>query len=253
MSFNYNGTNGYPTSEDLVAKLISGSAIKLPMDELSALLDLNGAVAGAIARFERFTGYAPFWSGGADVDATARIYDLPPVNAQINGAANGISGNGYGGYWYGFNCGRMWDLDLEAGAVAVTIVEAGTTIYTIGPGDPNGIQTSLLPQNARALNKPFQVVRFYQRPWTTGPQTLSITARWGYCDTMPADAWNAILNRAALQVVPELIMRLRGLVAQWTEADVTEKYFDNPFKDSVTFWEKDYREVSVWYKRFRQT
>lgn len=248
MSLDYSPTAGYPGPDALAALLCSMGLLSQPTTPTELLTRFVGATEGAASEWERQTNWFPFWSGGSGAADISRTFDNPPVNPQISGAANGGSGSGIWGSFYGGTWGRNYDLDLESGLVSFTTCIAGVTGYTIG--GPAPIQNYLLPQNALVKKSPYRGVRFTSRPAAIGPQSIVITGRWGFCDVLPPDVWNAILGQAAREVVPMLSAMKRGTLESWTAEDASQKKFEKPYDAALTQWQTEFRIKSVRYRRY---
>lgn len=149
----------WPTDEELVSMLESaGFVVPGP----------SNAVGVAVAEWERLTGWQPFL-GPVDGDdepvASTFAYD-PPAWGCV--------------------------LQLRRGFVTVDEIAVG-----VSAEDPDGTVLAasgydLLPM----LETPTTEIRF-RSAWGGGPGSVRVTGQPGYCSSLPHDAYDAVLKRAA--------------------------------------------------------
>jgi hypothetical protein len=165
----------YPTSTNL-ATFLSGAGV------VTTGLDLDGAILDGIDYFERETGRTPMLAGGSLVDRAAAVTDTtrtydPPVGPKLV-------------------------LDLGADLASLTGIAVNGTSQTLGA------DFWLEPANAPSLGKPYRRVQWAAYRWPLQmaiqlqqwKQSIAITGRWGYRSTIPGDAWDAMLELAALGI-----------------------------------------------------
>ena len=103
----------YPTGEELRNWLTGAGMLDTPISQAASLIDYEGAVAAAVLRWERDTGYSPFLG----VSQT-RTFDPPGPERGIPGyfapLPGSISGRGLGGI------GGSNKLFVRAGLLALT-------------------------------------------------------------------------------------------------------------------------------------
>lgn len=177
-------------------------------------LDLATAVQAGRQRFERETGRRML------AVTQTRTFD-PPTNPT--GTLN-----------------LRADLVL-ASSVSVAGVALAATEY------------QFLPHNAVTDGQPFTMIRF-QRRWY-GPLewsqlgTVSITGSWGFAAAIPDDAWTAMLQAAALDRLPQIGTALSEGLISWKEADVEERYGDNPLSGLSAEWKSGYAAAATRYRK----
>lgn len=152
-------------------------------------------------------------------------------------------------------------LQLDDLAAAPSLVR-----YVPQNGDPEtlALDTDYLLEPANALLRGVPITRLRLRGWfgrmpgllpsVWGEQTLRITGRWGYGTTIPADAWQAMLARAAHLCVPQLALGVsRGLVSvrsmnsqiAYAAGPVT------PLSAEDAAWQKTYDDAVRSYRRMQ--
>ncbi len=118
-------------------------------------------------------------------------------------------------------------------ASASTVTYNAVTLTT-------GTQYLLLPQNAAGRGRPYAQMQFLLR-WITPLSFamlsgVAITGLWGYGATIPEDAWQGMLESAALRLWPLLAQaRTRGM-QMWREADMAESYGPTPLQHLRDGW-----------------
>jgi len=242
MSFNYTPTAQYPGADALAVFLTAANIFTMPITPEDLLFDLAGAAASAMTEFERISNWRPFLASSEDVTkrfshSALRRYtegdDLPAYGWDFG------FGGGYGGCY--------WELPFNRGLVSATSVVIGTTTYDLTSATP---QAFLAPVNAAEEGKPYESIVFTSYPGNaTGPNQIAITGLWGYCAVLPADVWTAVLGYQARKVCPALSIKLRGNMASWTSADVSEKYIEKPFQDAMDQWRDDFNATAIGYRR----
>jgi hypothetical protein len=161
-----------------------------PIEQRQAEMQAEMNIQGAIAEFNRRTGWHPFVnSSGAPQTRTFTATD-----------SNGV-------------------LELGAGLLSLTSVSMGGQSYV------QDIQFWLEPANASYEGEPFTSVLFNGRYGTSmyaTPNRISITGVWGRYREWPADAWNEILRKAAIQTLA--VINQEQDVASWSEDGFSESY-----------------------------
>lgn len=134
-------------------------------------------VLAAVDEWERLTGWQPFLGPTDDGDPVlaVRAFD-PPEWGDTLPLRGGL-------------------LSIEGVTVGVSPTSTGTVLAATGyQGEP-------------VLGQPFTELRF-RTGWHGGPGSVRIEGWWGYCSTLPHDAYDAVLKRAAslllAQVMPAL-------------------------------------------------
>lgn len=193
------------------------------------------AVGAAILDFESRTGWEPFLSTGAD---TTRYFDPP-------GKDPGLRSTG----------GRI--LDVNAGLLSVTTLTTGITFTSTGTALVAEQDFILGRYNAAAEGYPYDYVEFRSSFWLErfaipvgrGPKSISIAGRWGYCSSIPDDAYTAILFKSAMFLAQTGIMAgtLVGAVTEKHTPDFGEHYAS--VGGGMSFWESTYADVARGYRR----
>ena len=195
--------SAYPTLLDLEDYLL-GAGFTVGQ---VAPLDLKTAIASGIREFEARVDRTML----APAATSIRYYD-PPTNGDV-----------------------VFVEDC-ASAPTVEIVPQGGTAEALTAGTDYTTE----PVNAIAKGQPVTMLRFLVRTWCyplppSARQSVKVTAKHGYCLTLPDDAWSAMLARGAEIVLPRLVRTissaLRGGVVEWQEGDVRKKYGSNPAAD----------------------
>lgn len=79
---------------------------------------------------------------------------------------------------------------------------------------------------------------------------IGITGRRGWSDDLPANAFEAIQQKAGIRLQPKIAAAIHDGAIEWTEGDVRDKHGSmGAFSSTVTSWEKDYWEVVNRYKQ----
>lgn len=196
------------------------------------LIATERAVHGAIAEFERRTGWLPFLSSGQD---ETRLFDTP-MNSL---------------------------LDLKGGLVSVTAVAVAGTAYQAG------VNFWMKPGNAPAQGRPYTAIDFnglreygYAGMYDynpinslfypgTGHQSVSVTGRWGFCAAVPFDVAQAVIGRALGQALGFAGSRRSRGLQQWEEGGVSEKYADRPFGGLTDLLSQEFESVVATYRRIQ--
>lgn len=221
----------FPSGFDLKRYLRSLNCI--PAESLEAALAgmrCGAKVAAAQKLFERQTGWQPFLADPADV---TRSFDPPGTQ---------------GGPW---TSGGERALFLNAGLLAVTSLK--TNVSTTYAGDLLTIDEDywLEPTEAAIVGTPYTEVRFVSRQWG-GPHSIQITGRWGYASTLPEDAWDAILKKAASLCVPELTLQISRGIVSFTDMKTQVVYSNStakPFQFEQQSWEAAWDLATLMYRR----
>ncbi len=168
----------FPDADALAAYISSLNII--PAADLAdrlAAMDLGSKVAAAQAEWERRTGWRPFLASGTP---TERIFDPP-------------NGNGV--------------LSLHGGALSIDSLFAGVTLDSAGTEQVEG--RDFFPEPP-PYGWPYTALRF---PWGCcfrSPNSVVITADWGFTATLPADVREACLQYGAWLCAPQLSLLLSG-------------------------------------------
>ncbi len=223
-----------PTETDVGAFLLSAKLVSAPPTPEQAIMLLGDAVAAAHAEWERGTGWVPFLSG-AD---TTRAYDPPGPDRGPVGIYLGVA-----------NIGGARRLFLNAGVRSVTALKVGITV-----ANPTGSTLTLntdywlRPMNAGASDRPYTYVEFAV-PQYGNPNSITVTAPFGFAATCPDDAWYAILKMAACHAVPSLEAAITGGMLSISLGNDSFKMGPRPFQGIVEQWQSQAEAVCGRYKR----
>lgn len=212
----------YPGAEELQSFLESNN-----VEGLEACLDLAMYVDEAAKAFEEETRYRPFLAGSS----TAYYYDPPGPNAR------------------NYNKGGSRLLFLDRGFVSISEVKVGIT-----PQDSTGTvlelhtDFELHPYNYVADNVPITRIEFLH--FQSGlARSIKITGVPGYASELPADAYSAILKRAAASVAFSLREGVGSGVIDWKEDDVAEKVSVDLIAKMGNTWANESARVMRRYTR----
>lgn len=175
--------SNWPTEADVCAELAKAGLTELLDDAHASPLDVASELASAVEEFERRTRWVPFLAAEGP---ESRYYDPPGPDS---GRAGGYSGAGdVGG-------GRM--LWLDGGLVELTSLAVAVSPED-GEGEPltAGTDFWLFPRNAAQRRLPVTGIEFRRRQHGQ-PASIKVEGRFGRCSPLPADAWRAVLCRAA--------------------------------------------------------
>lgn len=168
----------YPTETDLLRRIEDLGIIT----QASAVgFDLTAKVEAAARAWERDTGHQPFLAAGSD---STRYFDPPR---------------------------RSCRLDLDTGLASLTSLSVDGTAYTVND------DFYISPRNASSLGQAITAIEFTS-PVSGEPRSIAIVGRWGYATDLHADAWEAILVKALLLCLPELMLGIsKGLYSMQDE------------------------------------
>lgn len=213
----------YPTAADVENWLkstgfwpVSDGTDEGDAQEERAQIQAGIAAAAAADEWEKLTGWLPFL---ADESASDRTFDETDTT----------------GY-----------LDFEGGAVTVNTVTVNGSALVLNTG------YFLEPRNPRG--RPYTGIQVgsrwgYHSPY--GPRnSIVVNARWGYSTTVPADVWQAILQRASINT-------LRGIPNEQDIASISQDGFSKQLdivgvltqKDIAQGGDKDFVTFAMRYQR----
>ena len=210
--------NAYPMDSDLMA-FLAGTGLSVPPS-----LDLQGKCDAAAAEWEQRTGWLPYL---AEADASGqpvvstRLFD-PPCSAgrgpgsrsgrslflgagllSLASLAVGVVPDAGGNYAPGaFGNYAPGAFGNYAPGASGTGLSSGTTLV------PN-LNFYLRPQNAAARGLPVTEIEFLA-PARGLPQSVAVTGVWGRTLALEDDVWQAVLQKAALECLPELGISVTG-------------------------------------------
>lgn len=211
----------YPGVADIRLLLKSNGA--WPADSETTAIALANeqaeiAVRGAISEFEEKVGWYPFLAGGS---ATARTFD-------------GTSQNGV--------------LELDGGIISspAPVVTVSGTTYTANT------QYWLGPRNAESRGKPYTHIQFAGSfySWPGLPGFISVTAKWGFCTTVPVFVWKNIQEYAGVKTL--MAIRNESNIGSLSQDGFSKSYDVVGVIDPKTIlatWGKDFAKNFMPYIR----
>jgi hypothetical protein len=206
----------YPTATDLQTLLVTTGILDSPATAPLDTLDRAGAIAAAVAEWERQTGYQPFLAAGVD---SSRYYDGPESERLL----------------------------LDGGLAAnPTYVKVGGSTYTLNS------EYWVKPDNALVKGQPIGWIEF---AGVLGPtrRLIEIAGRWGYATTVPDDAWQAILAGAAVLLYPVLALEIGRGISAIDLHDLRISYSRpgtaGPLSNEVAAWRAQWRAGVSRYRR----
>lgn len=220
----------YPSPAELEAYVVSTGLVTA--DDVGDV-DFQSATEAAIREWEERTGWLPFLAAAS---TTSRRYDPPGPNRSPSSPWTTR-----GGHW------RLW---LGAGIVSSTTptVVTGYSDESAGTTLVNEDDFWMGPENADAKGKPWEWVEFSGGQWGEA-RSIRITARFGYSTNIADDVWQAVRCLGALEVAPELEGLISGGTVSYKDADVEEKFGDDPLRTWTDRWDGKVKQVVARYTR----
>lgn len=220
----------YPTTAEAEA-YVSSLNLGLTAAQITALL-MATKIDAAIDAFESLVGWSPFLAAGAD---SSRRYD--PPGPQASRAPWALYRGG----------GKRLDLDGGLTAAPTALV---TGYSATEPGTTLTLETDyfLWPANAAAKGQPYTAIEF-NASQSGMPQSIRITGRFGYSQTVPDDVFQAILQYAASLAAAQMGAIISGGVVEWREKDITEKYGDQALSGLLAQWRAAWETAIARYRR----
>lgn len=218
---------GWPTLADIEARL-SDMGLTPPADATT-----NALIAAAVAAWDDATGYEPFLGTGDDetryLTGEGSLIDF---GGGITAVPTSLTINGY------YN-------------------DAGT--YTGGTALVVNRDYQLLPLNALAKGKPYTYAKLKRSyvwgiaqtfPHGSGEGGVKIVASFGYAETVPADAWEAVMDYILNGLLIQSGVAISGGLSEWAEADTRERYgAEGPIPSAVNFFETRHKATLLRYRR----
>ena len=222
-----------PATDDLIALLQTTTLIGSSLADIDTLFDYAGVLASAVAQWELDTGYVPF-IGAADT----RLFDPPGPEQGPVGVYLGLN-----------NVGGGRKLFVQTGLISINAV----TIL-ISAANPTGTVVNvnddfyLRPQAAPQYGRPYTYLEF-RVPQYGLPSSIQINGVFGYALQWPDDAWQAVLRKAASELLPEFQLMLHRGVLSIKEQDESVQYAQSPLRPTLELWEAAYQKTLGRYAR----
>lgn len=214
----HSGVSGWPTLSDVQVRL-DEMGLTAPSDDT-----IEAQIAAAIVAWERATNYEPFL--GTGIDETRYL------------------------------TGEGFQIDFQGG-----LTDAPTTLTINGNYDDTGVYENgvtlvvnrdyiLYPQNALARSKPYTYCKLKRYHTYREEGGVKVVAPFGYAETVPSDAWEAVMKCILSMLFPAQLLSVTGGIQQWKEADVEEDYGKGEIFGNASDYFKDYcREIIAFYRR----
>lgn len=219
-----------PDGAELKAFLLNEAGITASISDARA----DAIMLSVVEELERETGFSPFFA--ADT-ATARLFDPP-------GSVSGPYASPRGGSKY---------LKLNAGAVEVTQVKRSGTVLVAGSDywlQPSG--------TVSGVSWPYTGLLF-AAAFYGAPQSVEVTAKWGFTATLTGGIKRAIMERAAAvwaeSYKPGMVVvdGEHASPSSWKDDDVAESFDAQAVRDFGKGWResserrfKNYAMVTVY-------
>lgn len=190
-----------PVASDLQALLTAAGLWNTAYSGLIA-----GYVAGAITQFQNDTGRIPFITSGND----SILYFDPPGDTSQQ-YANTVRGG-------------EKILELSVPFVTISGIATGVSIDS-----PAGVAVDLNravefgPDNYAIKGLPIEWIRFSFQVWGA-TKSIMITGHAGSYTAWPDDAFQAVVAKAAADLLTTVLGNITGGLTGWTEGDVKEDF-----------------------------
>lgn len=217
----------WPNADDVETMLTSSGFWPTTTDEQAlATTEAGITTVSAVDEFESRTGWYPFLGDSEDSERTFEIFDERGVQYALPGAL----------------------LLLQAGLLSFTSCTINGQAAVLNQG------VFMRPATAAHRGRPWQALFFpqFQNSRYVGQRqmTIVVTGKWGFCTTVPADAWTSVLRYAAVQTlsvtnVPQDLASLSqdGLSKAWDVVGAIQP------KDILNNWSKELAGTCERYKR----
>lgn len=217
----FSGIAGWPTLLDVQARL-SEMGLTAPSDDT-----IEAQIAAAVGAWEKMTNYEPFLGSGNDetryLTADTCLIDFGggitavPTSLTINGT---YDDNG----------------DYQNGTALV-----------------RNRDYILMPQNALAKGLPFTYCKLVRYRVLGREGAVKIVASFGYAETVPALAWEAVMRCILALLMPQQMISVSGGLERVSEFDATEHYgAQGPVPTATRYFEdycmsavRKYRRIGV--------
>jgi hypothetical protein len=184
---------GWPELDDVVGRL-EDMGMTPPSDDTIAQV-----ILACIAAWERMTGYDPFLADAEDSTWLFQPRDSCVVDFDHD--------------------------DGPGGFVSITSVTVAKT-YASPTGNVQvaGRDYQLKPANAVNKGKPYTYLLSKAWEWDGGEASVQVIGRAGYTDTVPADAWEAVMRCILSLLLPVSQMTATGGASSIKQGPVEWKF-----------------------------
>lgn len=224
-----------PTGSNLEAFLYGAGLISNPQTSEEVWRDYDGAIDAAARKWERETGFTPFEATQADTT----VYLNPQTrddfrNNQPMGAFAFLGETLLTG-----DRQMFIPPQLGTGIVSLTSLTVSSSTQTLNR------DYWLEPNNAPLKKRPYTILRFLMSPISSRLQIVMV-GKFGFCayDAVPNDVRRAIMQMAAIEMLPEIIASTTGGLKRWMVGQhIMEEYGDKPFGATIDAWQKNISET----------
>jgi hypothetical protein len=144
---------------------------------------------------------------------------------------------------------QFWQDDGPGGFVEITSVTvAKTYANTTGNAQVSGRDYQLKPANAPNKGKPFTYLMSKLYEFDDGEASIEIVGRAGYSDTVPADAWEAVMRCILAMLLPSIQATATGGASSIKQGPVEWKFdTGNTSSQAQSYFEKYEQDVLSTY------
>ena len=205
----------YPAVGDVATFLMGFNVLKTTVLDAPQQIIVNNYLNARIGMWERWSGYTPFLCA-QDVSGnpiqTTRLFN-PPGNLNMPSVPGGYA-------WFAAGAtGRSNRLYIECGFTAISQILTNVTFNFAGNALVPLQDYLLLPNNAAVEGKPYNEVEFLWNMFGGLDQSISITGNFGYGTAVPADAWQAIVQGTAADLMGQIALLQLGDQIEVKEKD----------------------------------
>ena len=197
----------YPKLADVLTNLTAFNVLQNAQLNTAQQKVVQGFLDASVREWENVSGYTPFLvqqdNTGAPV-YTTRVFDTPGGESRPSSRLAGYS-------WYiGGNSGRANRLYCGSAFTACSEIRYNVTPTYDGDILHPGQDYMLYPANAPQEGRPYDEIQFLFSMIGGMPQSIHITAKFGFCESVPDDAFTAIILRASAKLLPHIELLLLG-------------------------------------------
>lgn len=201
----------YPTGEDLINLLVAAGMVVRPLSTADDRFDYDGAISAAIADWERDTGLVPFLK-----DATDQTVYYDPPGHQGREGVYGMQRGGHRSLYLPSQDGSVFS-SITSVTIGYSTASAGTVLTANG-------DYWLEPRNAAINNRPYEWITFGGRQFGS-LSSIVVVGKRGW-PVVPDDAWEAVRQRAAVILMPQIQAKRSGGVIAEQHGDDRWQYGD---------------------------
>lgn len=215
-------STGYPTASDVSTRL-TAMGLTAPSNTI-----INAEINAAISAWESAVGYAPFLA-----DSTDTTWYFEPNGTNI------------------IDFGQD---DGPGGFISITSVTTEVTYgNSTGVARVSGRDYQLKPANAITKGEPYT---YLVTKWVlidTGEASCKVIGKAGYCETLPADVYTAILKDVLVRLTPQLAITESGGAESLKQGPVEWKYGSGggTFAYSADLMSSEAKACAMGYRRVK--